>query len=160
MYLFCTGGIRCEKASGYLKSLGVAASVSQLAGGIHSYLEEYSAEARIAGLQTVGAPPGSTQSTRSADGGADGGANGGGGSSSDVNSLPAERPDEEEEQPQPLPQHQEQQQQQECLWEGVNYTFDKRYQSLNHVIPPALHAVLEIVVVVETMTLEFGTAGL
>eukprot|EP00501_MAST-03F_sp_TOSAG23-6_P002222 GSMAST32.ASY1.ANO1.2322.1 assembled CDS len=34
--MYCTGGIRCEKASGYLKSLGIASSVSQLSGGIHS----------------------------------------------------------------------------------------------------------------------------
>ena len=48
--MYCTGGIRCEKASGYLRSLGVAASVNQLAGGIHSYLAAYSDEARAAKL--------------------------------------------------------------------------------------------------------------
>ena len=55
---YCTGGIRCEKASGYLRSLGVAASVNQLAGGIHSYLAAYSEEARAAGVRTLGRAPG------------------------------------------------------------------------------------------------------
>jgi hypothetical protein len=34
------GGIRCEKASAYLRSLGVS-DVSQLKGGIHRYIEEF-----------------------------------------------------------------------------------------------------------------------
>ena len=38
IYLYCTGGIRCEKASAYLLSRG-AKKVYQLAGGIHRYLE-------------------------------------------------------------------------------------------------------------------------
>ena len=38
--LYCTGGIRCEKASYYLKKLGVE-DVYQLKGGIHKYLEKY-----------------------------------------------------------------------------------------------------------------------
>jgi predicted sulfurtransferase len=38
--MYCTGGIRCEKASAYLRSLGVQ-DVSQLSGGIHRYLERY-----------------------------------------------------------------------------------------------------------------------
>ena len=38
--MYCTGGIRCEKASAYMKSVGVS-DVSQLAGGIHRYLEAY-----------------------------------------------------------------------------------------------------------------------
>ena len=58
VYMYCTGGIRCEKASGYLRSLGVAASVNQLAGGIHSYLAAYSDEARAAGVRTLGKAPG------------------------------------------------------------------------------------------------------
>ena len=49
--MYCTGGIRCEKASGYLRSLGVAATVNQLAGGIHSYLAEFSHEARRAAVE-------------------------------------------------------------------------------------------------------------
>lgn len=36
--MYCTGGIRCEKASAYLKSRGFK-QVFQLAGGIHRYLE-------------------------------------------------------------------------------------------------------------------------
>ena len=38
--MYCTGGIRCEKASAYLKSKGVD-EVYQLQGGIHRYLEAY-----------------------------------------------------------------------------------------------------------------------
>ena len=38
--MYCTGGIRCEKASAYVKSRGVE-DVSQLAGGIHRYLEQF-----------------------------------------------------------------------------------------------------------------------
>lgn len=36
----CTGGVRCEKASGYLKNKGFK-DVSQLNGGMHRYLEKY-----------------------------------------------------------------------------------------------------------------------
>ena len=42
--MFCTGGIRCEKASAYLLERGVE-SVYQLAGGILNYLEQTPAEA-------------------------------------------------------------------------------------------------------------------
>lgn len=38
--MYCTGGIRCEKASVMLKQRGVA-DVAQLSGGIHRYLEIY-----------------------------------------------------------------------------------------------------------------------
>jgi predicted sulfurtransferase len=38
--LYCTGGIRCEKASVWLKQRGVS-NVSQLSGGIHRYLEQF-----------------------------------------------------------------------------------------------------------------------
>ncbi|XP_062502945.1 thiosulfate sulfurtransferase/rhodanese-like domain-containing protein 2 isoform X2 [Corticium candelabrum] len=41
VYMYCTGGIRCEKASAYLKSKGVCRDVFQLSGGIHKYLEQY-----------------------------------------------------------------------------------------------------------------------
>lgn len=37
----CTGGIRCERASAYLKSKGVAKHVYQVEGGIHRYAERY-----------------------------------------------------------------------------------------------------------------------
>lgn len=42
--MFCTGGIRCEKATAYLRSLGLA-DVFHLKGGILKYLEEVPAEA-------------------------------------------------------------------------------------------------------------------
>ncbi|CAI5707779.1 hypothetical protein KXD40_008243 [Peronospora effusa] len=38
--MYCTGGIRCEKASAYLKHLGLP-NVYQLEGGIHRYLERF-----------------------------------------------------------------------------------------------------------------------
>ncbi len=41
--MFCTGGIRCEKATAYVKSLGVE-NVFHLKGGILKYLEEVPAE--------------------------------------------------------------------------------------------------------------------
>lgn len=37
----CTGGIRCERASAYLKSKGVAKEVYQIQGGIHRYAEQF-----------------------------------------------------------------------------------------------------------------------
>ncbi len=39
--MYCTGGIRCEPASAYLKSKGVAQEVYQVQGGIHRYVEQY-----------------------------------------------------------------------------------------------------------------------
>jgi predicted sulfurtransferase len=39
--MFCTGGIRCERASAYLKSKGVAKEIYQIEGGIHRYAEKY-----------------------------------------------------------------------------------------------------------------------
>ena len=38
--LYCTGGVRCEKASAYLRSRGVG-DVQQLDGGIHRFLEAF-----------------------------------------------------------------------------------------------------------------------
>ena len=38
--MYCTGGVRCERASAFLKSKGVD-DVYQLKGGIHRYLEKY-----------------------------------------------------------------------------------------------------------------------
>ena len=38
VFMYCTGGIRCEKASAYMKSAGFD-EVYQLKGGIHRYLE-------------------------------------------------------------------------------------------------------------------------
>lgn len=39
--MYCTGGIRCERASAYLQTKGVAKEIYQLEGGIHRYLEQY-----------------------------------------------------------------------------------------------------------------------
>lgn len=39
--MYCTGGIRCERASAYLKEKGVAQEVYQIEGGIHRYTEQY-----------------------------------------------------------------------------------------------------------------------
>jgi len=39
--MYCTGGIRCERASAYLKSKNIAKEVYQVEGGIHRYVEEY-----------------------------------------------------------------------------------------------------------------------
>ena len=38
--MYCTGGIRCERASAYLVEKGLT-DVNQLEGGIHNYLEQY-----------------------------------------------------------------------------------------------------------------------
>ena len=40
VYMYCTGGIRCETASAYLVKTGIAEEVCQLEGGIHTYCEE------------------------------------------------------------------------------------------------------------------------
>lgn len=37
----CTGGIRCERASAYVKSKGWAKEVYQMEGGIHRYIEQF-----------------------------------------------------------------------------------------------------------------------
>lgn len=39
--MFCTGGVRCERASAYLKSKNVAQEIYQIKGGIHRYVEAY-----------------------------------------------------------------------------------------------------------------------
>jgi len=39
--MYCTGGIRCERASALLKQKGLARNVYQLAGGIHAYTKRY-----------------------------------------------------------------------------------------------------------------------
>ncbi len=39
--MYCTGGIRCERASAYLKSKGVAQQVYQITGGIDRYAQAY-----------------------------------------------------------------------------------------------------------------------
>lgn len=52
--MYCTGGIRCETASAYLKSTGMCAEVCQLYGGIHTYCEEFSDPPSLAA--TEGSP--------------------------------------------------------------------------------------------------------
>lgn len=39
--MFCTGGVRCERATAYLKSKQVADEVYQIAGGIARYIEQF-----------------------------------------------------------------------------------------------------------------------
>jgi len=39
--MYCTGGIRCERASAYLKSKNIANNVYQITGGIHTYAEQF-----------------------------------------------------------------------------------------------------------------------
>lgn len=39
--MYCTGGIRCERGSAYLRSKGICKDVLQLEGGIHRYLDLY-----------------------------------------------------------------------------------------------------------------------
>ncbi|XP_076143353.1 thiosulfate sulfurtransferase/rhodanese-like domain-containing protein 2 [Alosa pseudoharengus] len=39
--MYCTGGIRCERGSAYLRSKDVCKEVLQLQGGIHKYLERF-----------------------------------------------------------------------------------------------------------------------
>lgn len=39
--MYCTGGVRCERATAYLKEKGIAQEVYQIEGGIHRYAEQY-----------------------------------------------------------------------------------------------------------------------
>lgn len=39
--MFCTGGVRCERATAYLNVKGVARNVMQIEGGIHRYVEKF-----------------------------------------------------------------------------------------------------------------------
>ncbi|XP_068069521.2 thiosulfate sulfurtransferase/rhodanese-like domain-containing protein 2 isoform X2 [Danio rerio] len=39
--MYCTGGIRCERGSAYLRSKRVCKEVYQLKGGVHKYLEQF-----------------------------------------------------------------------------------------------------------------------
>lgn len=39
--MYCTGGVRCELATAYMKMKGVAKEVYQIEGGIHRYAEQY-----------------------------------------------------------------------------------------------------------------------
>ena len=115
--MYCTGGIRCEKASGYLRSLGVAASVNQLSGGIHSYLAEFSEEARAAGVRTLGKPPGVGEEGEEEEGVGVG--VGEVGEGEEAAAAMASASDGQADGPVDG-------QGSACLWRGVNYTFDQR----------------------------------
>lgn len=39
--MYCSGGIRCERASAYVKEKNVAQEVYQITGGIHRYIEQF-----------------------------------------------------------------------------------------------------------------------
>lgn len=39
--MYCTGGVRCERASAYIKSKKVAKEVYHIKGGIHRYVEQF-----------------------------------------------------------------------------------------------------------------------
>ncbi len=39
--MFCTGGVRCERASAYLAKKNVASKVMHIQGGIHRYVEQF-----------------------------------------------------------------------------------------------------------------------
>lgn len=39
--MYCTGGVRCERASAYVKSKNVAQEVYHIEGGIHRYVEQF-----------------------------------------------------------------------------------------------------------------------
>lgn len=39
--MVCTGGVRCERATAYVKQKGIAKEVYQLEGGIHRYIEQF-----------------------------------------------------------------------------------------------------------------------
>lgn len=39
--MHCTGGVRCERATGYLKQKNVAKEIYQVDGGIHRYIEKF-----------------------------------------------------------------------------------------------------------------------
>ncbi len=55
--MYCTGGIRCEKASAYirneLKDVSSAGSVQHLKGGIHKYLDKFAADGYFRGKNFV-----------------------------------------------------------------------------------------------------------
>ena len=39
--MFCSGGVRCERASALIKQKGIAKEVYQIKGGIHRYIEQF-----------------------------------------------------------------------------------------------------------------------
>ena len=51
--MYCTGGVRCEKASAFLRASGVTCPVQQLKGGIHRYIEEFGSSSSWLGSNFV-----------------------------------------------------------------------------------------------------------
>jgi hypothetical protein len=51
--MYCTGGVRCEKASAFLRRRGVAREVCHLQGGIHRYLEAFGEDGLWQGVNFV-----------------------------------------------------------------------------------------------------------
>ena len=51
--MYCTGGIRCEKTSAFIRQTTGATSVHHLKGGIHRYLEAYGADGHWLGKNFV-----------------------------------------------------------------------------------------------------------
>lgn len=43
VFMYCTGGIRCERASALVRAHAGGATVFQLSGGIHNYVDEFGA---------------------------------------------------------------------------------------------------------------------
>ncbi|MBI2344530.1 rhodanese-related sulfurtransferase [Candidatus Dependentiae bacterium] len=41
VFMYCTGGVRCERATAYLNVKNIAKKVVQLEGGIHRYIEQF-----------------------------------------------------------------------------------------------------------------------
>lgn len=39
--MYCTGGVRCERATAYLQQKKIASTIYQIEGGIHRYIEQY-----------------------------------------------------------------------------------------------------------------------
>lgn len=39
--MYCTGGVRCEKATAFVRAAGVAREVLHLQGGIHKYIDAF-----------------------------------------------------------------------------------------------------------------------
>ena len=51
--MYCTGGIRCEKASAYIRKVSDVGSVKHLKGGIHKYLDKYGSNGYFRGKNYV-----------------------------------------------------------------------------------------------------------
>jgi len=51
--LFCTGGVRCEKASAVIRAAGLAREVQHLQGGIHKYLDSFAEDGLWRGKNVV-----------------------------------------------------------------------------------------------------------